>query len=69
MIKPIMPTGYWNGERLSLMWYYVKWFIGEYQVFIMIGTGIAIAFTLLSIIVNLFIKEDKDEDEYDYREI
>lgn len=66
---PVMPTGFWTPAKIERMWYYCKWFIAEYQMFIMIGTAIALAITILTMVVNLFDRNKDGEDEYDYKEI
>lgn len=67
---PEMPTGFWSQEKIQLMFYYAKWFLAEHQAFIMIGTALALSMAVLSMIVNLFDRNKKDDDEdYEYREI
>lgn len=64
---PELPSADW-GEKIPEIFYYAKWWISEYQVFVMIGTAIALAMALLQIIAGLFTKDD-DDDGFDYREI
>lgn len=66
---PQMPSGHFD-DMIPGIFYYAKWFISEYQAFVMIGTAIAIAFAILILIVSLFERrKDDDDDGYDYREI
>jgi polyferredoxin len=68
VLPTTMPSGHFN-DLIPGMFFYAKWFIGEFQAFIMIGFGVAIAFTLLTLIASLFMrkKETKDdEDDIDY---
>jgi len=68
-MMPQMPSYGW-GEKLPSMFYYAKWFISEYQAWIMVGLAISIAFTILAVIVNLFDRRrDDDDEDYEYREI
>lgn len=64
---PEMPSANW-GEKIPKIFYYTKWFIMEHQVFVMIGTAVVIAFSILALIVGLF-EPKKEDDGFDYREI
>lgn len=55
-------------KQLPLLWHYTKWFISINQVWIMIGTAIALAFAVLAMVVRLFVRDDDDDDGYDYKE-
>lgn len=66
---PEMPTMGWNAEKMGQIFYYTTWFIKEYQIFIMVGTAVALAFAILSMISNLFDRSrtnDKEEDPFDF---
>lgn len=68
MSLPDMPSANWESQ-LPLFWHYVRWFLEENQVWIMIGIAIMLATVLLQVIANLFIKDKDDEDDgYDYKE-
>lgn len=69
---PEMPTGFWTPEKLELMWFYMKWFLKENQMFVMIFVAISLSGTLLMMVSGFFDRssqKDNDEDDYDYREI
>lgn len=63
-----MPSGHFD-QMIPDIFYYAKWFISEYQAYIMIGTAISLASAILIMIVNLFDRNKDDDDGYDYREI
>ncbi|WP_298737673.1 hypothetical protein [uncultured Chitinophaga sp.] len=65
---PDLPSPHWE-EQLPLFWYYVKWFLKINQVWVMIGTAVMLATTILIMIANLFNRNNDDDDDYDYREI
>lgn len=69
MAAPNLPTGHYTGEDFERIWYYARWWFGEHQMFVAVGVGVALAGTLLMLIVGLWLpKNAKDDDDYDYEE-
>lgn len=62
-----MPSANWAAQ-LPLFWHYVRWFLKENQVWVMIGLAVTLAMTFLQLIANLFIKKKDDDDGFDYKE-
>lgn len=62
-----MPTGAWGSDDLQMFWDYVRWFLAENQMWVMICIAFFMTVGVTAIILNLFIrkKEDEDDDEYD----
>lgn len=64
-----LPESGWTAEDLNEIFAVTRWWLGEHQMFVMVGVAVALAFTILVMIVNLFDKNKDDEDEpYEYRE-
>lgn len=63
---PDLPTTDWS-DKLPLLWYYMKWWIKEHQVWVMIVASFPIAAALIGIVTNLFTRDDDEEDEYEVR--
>lgn len=65
-----LPDSGWTAEDLTEIFAVTRWWIGEHQMFVMVGVAVALAFTILVMIVNLFDKnkDDDEEDPYEYRE-
>lgn len=54
-------------NKMPLFWENFKWFFQEYQVWIMLIAAISIAGSVLGMILDLFNKkEKKEEDEVEY---
>lgn len=66
-----LPDSGWTAEDLGEIFAVTRWWLGEHQMFVMVGVAVALAFTILIMIVNLFDRskeEEDDEDPYEYRE-
>lgn len=63
---PDMPSGHFDA-MIPDIFAVTKWFLKEYQAFVMIGTAVVLAFTILALIASLFDrrKDKDDDDEYD----
>lgn len=69
---PDMPSANW-GDKLPLLWHYIRWIISEYQVWIMIVVAFPITAALLEIPLEIISKARKkkndDDDDYEIHKI
>lgn len=61
-----LPTGFWTAEKITLFWENVRWFLGLNQMWIMIGVAVILAGTLAGMIVNMFLPENEDDEQFEY---
>jgi hypothetical protein len=71
MLKPVLPEGYWNSERIELFWHYVEWFLAENQIWLMMIVALFLAAGIIGVIASLFQRRnnDDDDDEYEVRRL
>lgn len=61
---PDLHNGYWNDPgRWELLVHYVRWFISENMIWIMLVVGMFLAVGFIQIITDMFTRRDKDKDE------
>lgn len=64
---PDLSTDFWEDEnRIGLLWHYVKWFLEVNQVWIMIVVSLFLAVGIVAIILSMFTKDTKEDDEVEY---
>jgi hypothetical protein len=73
MIRLASATEGWDSppftspESLALMWEFVRYFFSAYMPMIMIVVAFFLVVGFLAVIMSLFIKDDKpDDDEVEY---
>lgn len=59
-----LPSAGWDAGDLAQFFAYVKWFIGEHQMWIMLVIAFLIAVFASDMILSLFTRRN-DDDEYD----
>lgn len=62
-----LPSYNWQ-DKLPEIWQYTRWFLEENQIFVMIAVGFFAAVGVVSLVLTIFERKEKEEEDLDWED-